>query len=260
MRYFHAPLSTFGVAPGLAPASAFVPEPSPAAGQVEVRFTATHLLYGGRENASSYPPEENAAPLSARLVAVPLARPSSPTIINAPHSILRVERAGTRAVITGYRTDAGLSVSLIDLGARPRIIDTRLLEARYETEGRSHAFNALVGPDNAGLMGLPTATRTKEGGRWWFRSQASDVSFIGVGANGRLAPAGELLATQNAVDPSYHCEVSCVDWYGNSRALFIGNRVFALSATELIEGALQNGRITDRGRLNLSQPPPQGRQ
>jgi hypothetical protein len=32
--------------------------------------------------------------------------------------------------------------------------------------------------------------------------------------------------------------------------------VFALSATELIEGALQNGRIADRGRLNLSQPPP----
>lgn len=254
VRYFRAPLASFSSTPVAAPARAFVEEPSPRAAQYEVRFTSTHVVYGAREGYSSYPPEEGAAPLSARLVAVPVARPNSPTVIEAPHNILRVERAGADIVTTGYRTDAGLSVSLIDLSGRPRIADTRVLEGRYESENRSHAFNSLVGPEGDGLMGLPTVTRTKEGGRWWFRSQASDVSFIGVNRANRLAPAGELLATQNAQDPSYSCEVSCVDWYGNSRALFIGNRVFALSATELIEGALQNGRIADRGRLNLSAP------
>ncbi len=255
VRYFHAPLDSFSVTPQAAPARAFVEEPRPDGAQYEVRFTDNHVLYGARQSYSSYPPERIDEPLTARVVAVPVARPSSPTIINAPHNILRIERAGSRAIITGYRTDAGLNVSLIDLGSRPRLVDTRLLQGRYETEGRSQAFNALVGQDDNGLMGLPTTIRVKQSGRWWFRSDASDVSYLGVSADGHLAPAGELLATQNAVDPAYHCEVSCVDWYGNTRALFIGNRVFALSGTELIEGAMVNGHIADRGRLNLSQAP-----
>jgi hypothetical protein len=80
------------------------------------------------------------------------------------------------------------------------------------------------------------------------------VSFLTVNRANRLDFAGNLVANQQAVDPSYHCEVSCVDWYGNTRALFVGSRVFALSATELIEGALVNGRVQERDRLNLSAP------
>src|SRR5262249_9754130 len=130
VRYFHAPLSSFSSTPATAPARAFVGEPSPQASRYEVRFTPTHVVYGAREGWSSYPPEERAAPLSARMVAVPTARPNAPTIMEAPHNILRVERAGADIIATGYRTDAGLSVSLIDLGSRPRIVDTRLLENR----------------------------------------------------------------------------------------------------------------------------------
>jgi hypothetical protein len=105
-------------------------------------------------------------------------------------------------------------------------------------------------------MGLPTVTRVREGGRWWFRSRASDVSYLTVDPAGRLEWAGELVARQDAQHPDYRCEVSCVDWYGNTRALYIGSRVFALSATELIEGAVERGRIQERRRVNLSAPPP----
>mgnify|MGYP001765486990 CR=1 FL=1 len=105
-----------------------------------------------------------------------------------------------------------------------------------------------------GMAVLPTVTGTQEAGRWWFRSEASDVSYLTVDANGRLTWAGQLIARQDARRPDYSCEVSCVDWYGNTRALYIGDRVFALSATELIEGALANGRIQERRRLNLSAP------
>jgi hypothetical protein len=127
------------------------------------------------------------------------------------------------------------------------------------SEGRSHAFNALVGADDSGVMGLPTVTRTWEGGRWWFRSRASDISYVTLASNGRLGWAGQLVARQDAQDTRYSCEVSCVDWYGNTRALFIGSRVFGLSGTELIEGTLANGRIRETRRLNLSSPPPRGR-
>jgi hypothetical protein len=256
VRYFHAPLSTFRETPSEAAPTRYVQAPSPEASQYEVRYTRTHVVYGGRNGWHSYPPEPNATLPAARVVALPLANPSAAAIVQAPHNIIRLERAGNNAILSGYRSDRGLSISVLDLDGAPRIVSTQVLDGRYESEGRSHAFNALVGPDDSGVMGLPTVTRTWEGGRWWFRSQASDISYLTLASNGRLGWAGQLIARQNAQDPSYRCEVSCVDWYGNTRALFIGSRIFGLSGTELIEGALTNGRIRETRRLNLSSPPP----
>lgn len=254
VRYFRAPLSSFSSTPRAAPGSSFTQTPSPGQTDYQVRFTGTHVVYGGRSSYGAYPPNEGTAPQTASVIAIPVARPSNSTTLQAPHNIIRIERAGNDVILTGYRTDAGLSVSALDLTNRPRITDTRVLMGRYETEGRSHAFNSLIGPEGDGLMGLPTTTRTKEGGRWWFRSQSSDLSYLTLDAAGRVAFAGNLTARQNATDPNYRCEVSCIDWYGNSRALFIGQRVFALSATELIEGEMESGRIQERDRLNLSAP------
>lgn len=255
VRYFHAPLNTFRSTPTEAPPSRYVQAPSPEAGRYEVRYTQTHVVYGGRTSWRSSPPEGNTTLQAGRVIALPLDNPAAATVVQAPHNIIRLERAGNNAILSGYRTDRGLSVSVLDLQGTPRIVSTQVLDGRYESEGRSHAFNALVGADDSGVMGLPTVTRTWEGGRWWFRSQASDISYLTLDSTGRLGWAGQLMARQNAQDASYSCEVSCVDWYGNTRALFIGNRVFGLSATELIEGSLTNGRIHETRRLNLSSPP-----
>ena len=256
VRYFHTPLSTFRTTPMEAAPNRYTQAPSPEASQYEIRYTSTHVVYGGRSAWSSYPPAPGETLPSSRVIALSLANPSAATIVQAPHNIIRLERAGNNAILGGYRTDRGLSMSVLDLQGTPRIVATTVLDGRYESEGRSHAFNALVGADDSGVMGLPTVTRTWEGGRWWFRSQASDISYLTLASNGRLGWAGQLMARQNAQDPSYSCEVSCVDWYGNTRALFIGSRVFGLSGTELIEGALTNGRIRETRRLNLSAPPP----
>jgi hypothetical protein len=83
------------------------------------------------------------------------------------------------------------------------------------------------------------------------------VSFLAVDAGGRLSSLGALTTGPKPVHHSYRCEVSCIDWYGNSRPIFIGARVFALSGTELVEGAVGDGAIADIGRVNLSEPPPQ---
>lgn len=257
VRYFHAPLNTFRTTPMEASPNRYVQAPSPEAGQYEVRYTRTHVVYGGRTGWSSYPPQANETLPSSRVIALPLANPSAATVVQAPHNIIRLERAGNNAILSGYRTDRGLSLSVLDLEGTPRIVSTQVLDGRYESEGRSHAFNALVGADDSGIMGLPTVTRTWEGGRWWFRSRASDISYLTLNSAGRLTWAGQLVARQDAQDPNYRCEVSCVDWYGNTRALFIGSRVFGLSGTELIEGALTSGRIRETRRLNLSSPPPE---
>jgi hypothetical protein len=158
-------------------------------------------------------------------------------------------------VLTGYRDATGLSVSLLSLVGSPQLVDTQVLEGRYEAENRSHAFNALVGAEGDGLMGLATIARRWESGRWVWRSQASDVSFLSVDDGATLASLGALEATDER-NGLYRCEVSCVDWYGNTRALFIGSRVFALSATELIEGQVSDGAMAELRRVNLSVPPP----
>lgn len=256
IRYFRAPLNTLATTPQTAPARSYTETPSVPTSNYEVRFTGTHVVYGGRGRHGSYPPAENAAPQTAQVIAVPVAQPRAYVPIEAPHDVLRIERTGANIVLTGYRDDSGLSLSNLDLRARPHLTDTRVLNGRFESENRSHAFNSMVGADGAGLMGLPTVTRIKQSGRWVWRSDSSDVSYLSVDATGRLSAIGELSARRGAVDPSYRCEVSCVDWYGNTRALYIGARVFALSGTELIEGAVSGGRISERIRLNLSAPPP----
>lgn len=264
--YFSTPIRSF-TASGTRPlVSRYVETPSPGY-DAENRFTETHVVYGGRSDWTSYPPEPEDGVQTAQVIAVPVDDPRGFAELTAPHGVIRVERAGDAVVLTGYRDATGLSVSTVDLRGAPKLAATAVLSGRYETEGRSHAFNSLVGEDGSGLMGLPTATLEGEAGRWWWRSESSDVSFLEI--DSALAPkdAGSLNATPAApprddphydgdtalaVKPGYSCEVSCVDWYGNSRPIFIGDRIFALSGFELIEGALRGSRIIEIARIDVT--------
>ncbi len=188
-----------------------------------------------------------------------------------PHRVWRVERAGENVVLTGYRGGEGLDLSVIGLGqAAPRVSSTVRLEGRFESEGRSHAFNSLIEEDGSGLIGLPTVVRVADSDRYSWRTNPSDLSFLALDAGGRLRSLGALESRSKrggrryfdeeaSEDPGdYSCQVSCIDWYGNSRPLFTRGRVFGLSATELIEGRVENGRMVELRRLDLTQPPPPG--
>jgi len=155
----------------------------------------------------------------------------------------------------------GLRVTLIDLGGTPRIGSSVLLDGRFESEGRSHAFNSLIDADGNGLMGLPTVRHEGRSSRAEWRSSASDLSFLEVDGRGRLRPIGELerrFDYGNDEDddedgiPGYTCQVSCVDWYGNSRPIFTDGRIFALTGTEMIEGRIWDGDIHEVQRLNIA--------
>ena len=142
-------------------------------------------------------------------------------------------------------------MTLIDLDGRPRIASSVRLDGRFESEGRSHAFNSRIESDGSGLMGLPTMSDELPSARASWRSTASDLSFLAVDRQGRLRPIGELerrftYGTREDEDrgiSGYQCEVSCIDWYGNSRPIFTDGRVFALTGTEMIEGRVSRGGI-----------------
>ena len=66
-----------------------------------------------------------------------------------------------------------------------------------------------------------------------------------------LDAAGVLHASETTEEDN--CLVSCVDWYGNARAIFSGARVFALMGYELIEGRIgSDGQVTEMARLNFN--------
>ena len=238
------------------PEGRYTPLPGVGSHYIANRFTDRYLVYGSlggnRRGLSG-----NGRP---PVYAVPVDSPGRVGSLNVAHTVARAEQAGNDIVLTGYRDQTGLFVTLIDLDRQPRVASWIRLDRRFESEGRSHAFNSLIEPDGSGIMGLPTIGGENISSRAAWRSSASDLSFLTVDRAGRLRRAGEL---ERRFDyggddddeggiPGYKCEVSCVDWYGNSRPIFTDGRVFALTGTEMIEGKLYGGQIEEVQRLNIA--------
>jgi hypothetical protein len=256
LKYFSAPLSMFRDDIRTPSGWHYTGVPAPGGESFENRFTGDHVVYGAKAEPWywSYAPDADEPPQESHVVAVPLKRPSEAAVLKAPHGVMRAERVGNNAVLTGYRDNAGLSLSFVDLSGEPRIAATEVLEGRYESEGRSHAFNSRVDEGGGGMLGIPTVKRERDSGRWWWRSRTSDVSFLTFDRTGTMFEAGELAGREDSEDPAYKCEVSCIDWYGNSRPFFIAGRIFALTGTEMVEGSLAEGQVLEVRRVNLTSP------
>lgn len=231
--------------------------PAPGKRMVENRFVEDWLVYGGRDGWGGYPPDADEGPQAARAVAIPLRHPERAQVLEPGHEFVRVERVGNDVVMNGYRDPEGLRVTLLKLGNDARIGSQLFLKGRFESEGRSHAFNSTVNPDASGIMGIPTVQSEGQSGRWWWRSQGSDISFLSFDSSGHLASLGALPGKdedETKVAGGYACEVSCIDWYGNSRPIFSEGRIFGLIATELVEARVAAGKIEEKARIDLTGP------
>lgn len=258
LAFFDTPLSALGDVFEDTAGGRYFDLPTPGASSYEARFTEKHLVYGAREGWGSWPPNEGETREAGRAIIVPVDAPAKPVTVELSHDVIRAERAGPYMALTGYHDHTGLSLSLIDLRAEPHVSGTLTLTSRFESESRSHAFNSRIGPDGAGLIGLPTVQMSEEADRWWWWSSSSDMSYIAADVDGGLSEAGTLAATRLDPDlPSqtgYTCEVSCIDWYGNARPIFTGGRLLALINSELVEGALENGKVAEINRIDLTAP------
>jgi hypothetical protein len=122
-------------------------------------------------------------------------------------------------------------------------------------ESRSHGFFYRADNDDGstGLLGLPIARQVPAGFHRFFGSAAS-ILFL-KRQNRAFDMAGELGANyRSAVEDN--CVASCVDWYGNARPIFAGNRIFGLLGYELVEGRMGRGGIREVDRVNFA---PRGR-
>lgn len=246
--------------------SDFVRLPAVDGGAFENRFLRDYLVYGARDRYSRRPPrdaEGSERALANAITVVPLGNPGAAQQVPLGHTLIRLEKLGNDAVIAnGYADESGLRVSYValgDKGGAAVLRSSAFLAGRYESEGRSHAFNATMTKAGDGMLGVPTVMREEQSGGYWWYSDVSDLSFIGFDRSGRLADGGLIAATpEDAVEtaPGYECEVSCIDWYGNARPIFLGGKVYGLMATELVEAEVVEGKVAERRRVDLTSAVP----
>jgi hypothetical protein len=162
------------------------------------------------------------------------------------HGIERIEALNDDAVVIGSGDD-GLTFSAIALAeGHPEVIDQFVQRGARQGEQRSHGFFYREESDRHGFVGLPLRVA---GHRWSFLGQSSAaVLFLEVDQL-HFSRLGRLNAGRNRIDDN--CQVSCVDWYGNSRPIFYRGRIFALMGYELVEGTIQNEHIVEVNRTHM---------
>jgi len=224
------------------------------------RYVGGHLVYGGaqeRRGVAGGRWEAVAPPPEVRVVGL---KDRSVTELAVEFSVSRIDQMGADAMVIGQTLDLALVFQPVALDGTPRLLDAYALPGTSEGENRSHAyfFRPDRGTDGAsGTLGLPVARRiTHPNAR--FLGSGSGIFFLRRDAR-VLSPAGELNANP-ASAVADNCLASCVDWDGNARPIFYGDRIFALMGYELVEGRLEAGRISEQARVDFTPAARQARQ
>jgi len=236
------PLSSFNDGSDSASSWDYHRLPKPKGYTFQNRFVGEYLLYG---TGSGWGAPENKNKSS--LYAVRWAD-GEINEVSLNHGVDRIEALGSDAIVVG--TDGqDLHFSSIRLGDSAQVADEYIRKGASQGELRSQGFFYKSDGPNSGVLGLPISVPGRAGYRHLFEGSAAILFLRNSGLH--FEELGELGAqSEKAVDD--RCRASCVDWYGNSRPLFVRGRVLALLGYEIVEGSLKDGRILETRRINYS--------
>jgi hypothetical protein len=233
---------SFGDGTDSAPAESYRPLPRPSGHAIQNRYVGEYLLYGSGAGWRS--PRRT---LAGTVHAVRYAGGETAQEIALAHGVDRIEALGRDAVVVG--TDGrDLHFTSLRLAERATAQDRYTRRDAAQGETRSHGFFYKPEADGAGFVGLPIVGGGRAGSRQ-LRETSASVLFL-RNESLRLSELGSLDAQATGTNDA--CRASCVDWYGNSRPLFLGNRVFALLGYEIVEGRVAAGQIAEVQRVNFS--------
>jgi hypothetical protein len=242
-------LSSFGDGRGSAPRNAYRPLPGGAGHQVHNRFVGDWLLYGqlGTREARALRYADREGDAQALALA---------------HGVERIEALGRDALLVG-NAGSDLHFTSLRLARQAEIASTHVQPDAQQGETRTHGFfyraTGRAG-SGEGLLGLPITGRGA--GRVGFPGgggESAAVVFLRQ-SNLALREVGRLDAREQAGTRHDACKASCVDWYGNARPIFLGDRVLALLGYELVEARMARGwagaeRIEELRRVTFAPPP-----
>jgi hypothetical protein len=239
-------LGRFGDASDSAPRSAYRPLPSLPGHALHNRFVGDWLLYGTPAGAAG----EHA-------VALRYAGRDEAQALSLAHGVERIEAMGRDAVLVG---NAGRDLHFTSVGLygrEARVAGGHLQRDAAQGESRTHGFFYRAEGAERGVIGLPVLSSAQ--GRRGTRHDGQSAAVLYLRHRAlSLQPVGELRAKPTRQDDQ--CRASCVDWYGNARPIFLGDRIFALLGYELVEGRLAwrgwpGERIEELRRVSFAPQP-----
>ena len=236
------PIMTFSDGSESVPASSYRQLKKPEGYTFQNRFISDYLIYGTGSGWGHTAQKDR-----SNLFIVSWKSGNSHQL-TLPHGVDRIEQLGSDAVIVG--TDGkNLHFSSLKLGSWPEVISRYTRTDASQGEMRSHGFFYKPDGDNSGTLGLPISVAGRPGYKHLIENSAAILFLRNDSLHFR--EVGELGSEpEKAVDDK--CRASCVDWYGNARPLFLRGRVFALLGYELVEGALDTGRMREVRRINYA--------
>jgi hypothetical protein len=244
MALLRVPLSGFSNGRDSAPAEAYRALPKPQAGALQSRYIGPYLLYGA---GASWGRAQRT--LNSQVFALRYADAAGVQEVPLAHGVDRIEAMGANAVVIGS-DGQDLHFTSLRLAAQATPADRYTRKDAAQGETRSHGFFYKPDNENEGIVGLPVAGAGRAGVQQ-LRSTSAAVLFL-RNQSLRLSDIGALDATPHTGAINDGCRASCVDWYGNSRPLFIGGRVYALMGYELVEGRIAGGKIAEVQRVNYA--------
>jgi hypothetical protein len=235
---------SFGRATPIAPASAYRKLPRPAQeGAFHNRFIGESLLYGVGEGWVDEDVQESK-------VFVVHVKSGHVQELALPHGVDRLEPMGASALIVGASGD-DLHFSGVRLSSShpPSLVQHYVLPNASQGELRSQGFFYKPDGRGGGLLGLPVRSSAAPGYEHLFEDSAA-VVFL-RNHSSKFQELGQLRAHDESAADDF-CEASCVDWYGNSRPVFMDDRIFALMGYELVEGAMKSKGIRELRRVSFA--------
>ncbi|HWR96622.1 MAG TPA: beta-propeller domain-containing protein [Arenimonas sp.] len=232
LALLRAPLRSFGNAGARSQDKHYRPLPAEYLWGIQNRYVGDWLIYG-----SQYARGGDTA-----TYAVPYARGGQAVPLALKHSTERIEALGNDALVVG---NAGndLVFSSVRLDAKATPVSGYIQRNAVQSESRTHGFFYQPQGEANGILGLPILGDSEErpsAAVKYLRNKKLQLSDLGllVASSGKTRDDG--------------CQVSCVDWYGNARPVFIGDRVYALMGYELVEGRVYGDSLVELRRVNYA--------
>jgi hypothetical protein len=248
MALLRVPLAAFGDGRGAAQREHYRAVPSSGGYAVQNRYVGDWLLWGGWAMNAGGPGRPEAGAYALRYAdGSAAAQPLSPG-----HAIERIEALGDHALLVG-NAGADLHLTAVRLrGSWAEVAGEHVQPGARQGETRTHGFFFRPTGRDEGLLGLPILEPARGPGRGVYRGDQGAASVLFLRQRDlAFTPLGAL-QSQPGPWRDDACKASCVDWYGNARPLFLGDRVVALMGYELVEGRVVGDRIEERRRTNFA--------
>jgi hypothetical protein len=207
------PVADFAVGRTAAPASAYFRLPTPADSlALHNRFVGEYLVYG---EGTGWNALEDAPAVSR----IPVVRWSDMAVteLDVRHTVDRIEPMGTDVLVIGSGS-GHMHFSTISLNTLPTVTQRFAQEGMILGEMRDDAIVYRSVGEGDGRIALPIRARGSSA-QDHLADVAGAVWFVGRNATtfhdmGRLVPDTDISRDDG-------CVASCVDWYANSRPLFV---------------------------------------